>query len=208
MDEDSTYPVSMYWRYAWRERVKAKLFSLWRAIPTVLLAIAQFVWKRNPQTPYRDLWILLAIIVAVYFGLFVIESVWKLVVMTPPQIYGEQVDAIGEALAKASYLERELRGPQISPQEQRRRELVAGKIKELGLTGRKILRCIEDHGELRDIALAAEFNFSDTSLNGFFGRAVPGGLILFNDHKIRLNPELKSAIQFVLNSEYKEELSA
>jgi hypothetical protein len=78
------------------------------------------------------MWIASAIIIAVYLGLFIFESLWKFGVLTPPKIYGEQCEVVSELTAKNSWLETELREPQISPQEQRRRQLVSARIKELG----------------------------------------------------------------------------
>jgi hypothetical protein len=205
MIEESNHNPRLYWRYARRNRTKAKFFSLYRAIPSLFIAVFQFIWLRKGHAT-KELLIAIATICGVYLGLFILESLWNLVVLTPPRIYAEQIDVIGDLTAKNSFLEEELRSPQISPEEQRRRELVSGKIKELGEIGRKILRCIEDHGEIRSMALSAEYNFDDAALNSFFQRAIPASLILYDNHKVSLNPEFKSAIQFVLTSEYGQEL--
>jgi hypothetical protein len=203
--EEGEYPPRMYWRYAWRERVKAKLFSPYRAIPSVLALAAQFIAKHKAHTPFTEMWIAIAIVVAVYLGIFVFESLWSLAILTPPKIYGAQVDVIGELAGKTSRLEAELREPPVSPLEQQRRQLVSKKVKELGEVGRKVLRCIEDHGQIKSPALIAEYLFSEMAIKSFLERAIPNELVVYENHTIRINPELKTAIEFVLVSEYAHE---
>ena len=182
--------------------MKAKFFSPYRAIPTLAASIIQFVWKHKANTPFKEMWIAVAIIVGVYLALFVLESAWKFIVLTPPKIYAQQIEVIQEHIGKLGALEEAQREPQISPQEQRRRELVSPRIRELGEVGRHILRCVTDHGEIRLLALSAEYNFGQAALNGFLQRAIPSGLVMHGNGQLRLNPELKPAIEFVLASEY------
>jgi hypothetical protein len=204
MAED--YPPRMYWHYARRNRVKAKFYSPYRAIPAVLVLSVQFIWKHKSHTPFTEMWIAIAIIIFAYLAIFILESLWNFTVLTPPKIYGEQVDIIGELTAQNSFLESKLRGPTISPQEQRRRELVSEKMKGLGEVGRNILRCIHDQGEVHALALEAEHSFNSLALNNFFAKAVPGGLILYQNHIVRIKPELKSALEFVLSTDYDKDL--
>lgn len=205
MGEEINYPLRMYWHYAWRNRVKAQFFSPYRAIPTVAAFIAQFVWKHKAHTSFTEMWIALGIIVAVYLMLFALESLWKFVASTPPKIYGEQIEVIQEYIGKLGALEEARREPEISPQEQRRRQLVSARIRELGEVGRHILHCIADHGEIKVLALSAEYDFGDAALNGFFQRAIPDALVMQGNGSVSLNPTLKPAIEFVLASEYKRD---
>jgi hypothetical protein len=62
------------------------------------------------------------------------------------------------------------------------------------------------HGEMKAVALSAEYDFGDMALNSFFQSAVPDALVLYVDHRVRVNPELKPAIDFVFASEYEKEL--
>lgn len=205
MDQESKTPVLMYWRYAWRNRIKARFFSPYRAIPTVAASVLQFLWRHKAHTPFTEMWITVAIVVAVYLALFILESLWKFAVLTPPKIYDEQIEVIQNCMGQIGALEEAQREPQISPQEQRRRELVSPRIRELGEVGRHILRCIADHGEIRLLALHAEYNFGEATLNGFLQRAIPSSLVMHGNGNIRLNPELKPAIEFVLASEYSKD---
>ncbi len=202
MNQESNYPPRMYWREAWQNRVKARFFSPYRAIPTVAASILQFVWKHNANTPFKEMWIAVAIIVGVYLTLFILESLWKLTVLTPPKIYDEQIQVIQEYIGKLGALEEAQRVPQISPQEQRRRQLVSARIRELGEIGRHILRCVADHGEIKVLALNAEYDFGEAALNGFLQRAIPGALVMHENGQLSLNPELKPAIEFVLASDF------
>ena len=205
MNEESNYPPRIHWREAWQNRVKAKFFSPYRAIPTVAASIIQFVWKHQANTPFKEMWIAAAIIVGVYLALFVLESAWKFIVLTPPEIYAEQLEVIQEYIGKLGALEEAQREPQSSPQEQRRRQLVSARIRELGEIGRHILRCVADHGEIKVLALNAEYDFGEAALNGFLQRAIPGALVMHDNGQLRLNPELQSAIEFVLASEYSKD---
>lgn len=154
MEEESNYPPRLYWHYIWRNRLKAKAFSLYRAIPAVLSFVAQFIWKHKPRTPFTEMWVATAIILAVYFGLFALESLRNAIVLTPPKIYAQQIDVIGELRAKNSALERELREPQVSPQEQRKRKAVHEMLESLGAVSFPILQTILDHGEITHLNLA------------------------------------------------------
>jgi len=153
-----------------------------------------------------ELVITVSAILVVYAVIFGIETLWRFVVSTPVNIYAQQVDRIGELTAKNSFLEHELKEPSVTAQEQRRREMVSEKVKTLGEFGRKILRCIDDQGEVNALSLHAEYNFSEVMLNNFFAKAVPTGLILYQNHVVRIKPELKSALDFVLSNEYDKDL--
>lgn len=104
-EESSNYPPRMYWREVWRSRVKAKFYSLYRAIPPVAASITQFVWKHKTQTPFTEMWIAAGIIVVVYLVLFALESFWRFAVSTPPKIYGEQIAVIQEYIGQIGALE-------------------------------------------------------------------------------------------------------
>lgn len=97
MSEDSPKSsIWVYWCCAWPERERVQFFRLYRLIPAVLTPLAQFIWKRPAQASLSDLWMALLIIVAVYLGLFLIESGWRFVVLTPPKIHEEQTRIIGD----------------------------------------------------------------------------------------------------------------
>ena len=203
MAEEGKYSPRMYWHYARRERVKAKFFAPYRALPALLVSIAQFWWKHKAHTAFTEMWITIAIIVSVYLGIFMFESLWGFTVLTPPKIYQEQIELIADLMGKNSFLEDRLRGPQVSSQEKRRRESVSEIIKGLEQIGREMLRYIDDHGEVRNLALISRFN--DVAVHAFVNKTVPAGLVLYADHKMRINPELKSALEFVLDSEYSQQ---
>jgi hypothetical protein len=200
MEEESNYPPRLYWHYIRRNRVKAKFFSLYRAIPAVLSFMAQFIWKHKPRTPFTEMWIAIAIIVAVYFGLFALESLWNTIVLTPPRIYAQQIDVIGELKAKNSILERELREPQVSPQEQRKREAVR-EMAQFSDAGREIIRFILDNGDTPLTTLRYDR----------FGKGIyetiqmAKNLNLVQERTsekktiLTINPEFKAALAFVLN---------
>jgi len=61
----------MYWRYVWRNRVKAKFFNPYRAIPSVVTFVLVFIWKHNAnKTPFTEMWVTVTVTVGVYLGLY------------------------------------------------------------------------------------------------------------------------------------------
>jgi hypothetical protein len=203
MDEDTSYPPRMYWRYIFRHRPKTRFFSPYRLIPPLLTAVLQFLWLRRNR-PVSELEIIAGTICVVYSGLFLLESLWKIIFIAPAKIYAEQIDLIAELNAKVSFLEGELRQPPVPSQEQRRRELVSTEVRKLEEPGRKILRYIHDQGRVDALALRTGSQFNPLVLNAVISRALAGGLILYQNHVITIKPELKPALEFVLSSEYEE----
>src|ERR1700675_268215 len=202
--ERSDYSPRMYWRYVVRQRSKAKFFSFYRVIPPLIIAVIQFLWLRRNR-PIIELAIIAGTIFAVYFVLFAVENIWNIIAITPPKIYAEQVDLIGELGARNSFLEAELRSPPTPPQEQRRRSFVSGELKKLGEVDRKILRYIHDQGQVSAMALKVDSHFNEIAVNNLVSRVLPAGLILYQNHVISIKPELQSALEFVLSAEYDEE---
>jgi len=147
------------------------------------------------------MWIALAIIVSVYLGLFILESLWKFVLLTPPKIYGEQIEVIQEYIGRNAALEKELREPAVSPEEERKRRLVAGKIKNHSVEAKKVLRCIMDHGTINSFALQAEVGFSEIAVNEAVIDGIAGSLILSIGNELSINPAFASALDYLLTSE-------
>ena len=198
MDNKSEWPS--YWQKAWRERPPARLFSLYRAVPGVLVATAQFIWKHKTHSPFTDMWIVIAIIVSVYLGLFMLETIWNCVSISPVRIHSRQSETISAFAKENELLKLEQAIPEVSPQERRRRDIVSAEAKKLGEIGRKILRYLDDHGQVH--AMSLDENFGDIAVRDFVAKAMPSGLISYRDHRVDIKPELKPAIEFVLSSEY------
>ena len=150
MPEEDGNPWRMYWRYVWRHRVKPKFFSLYRAIPAVLVCILQFLWRRTAQTSFAEMRISLAIIVGVYLGLFLLDALWSFIVLTPPQIYGEQIGVIQDWIGRCGALERET---VVSPTEQRRREQVQMAWQQFTTEEKNVVRFVFDKGEVNAATL-------------------------------------------------------
>jgi len=189
---------------AWQERPRAKAFSLYRGIPSVLASAIQFIWKHKTHTPFTDMWIAIAIIVAVYLILSTLEAIRNYVVISPVNLYSRQSETIDALTKEIAGLKQKQAVPEVSAQERRRRNLVSEEVTKLGEIGRKILRYIHDRGEIHDIALDGDFN--EMAVKNFVARALPSGLIVYRDHKISIKPELESAVEFIFSSEYSQDL--
>jgi hypothetical protein len=190
---------------AWRDRPHAKLFSLPRAIPSVLASAAQFIWKHKAHSPFTDMWIAIGIIMAVYLVLSTLEAIRNFVVISPVNIYSRQSAKITALSNENETLKRTPAIPEITAQEQRRRVLVSAEMKKLGNAGRKILRQIEDHGSLSVIGAKLDRQFGEDAVSAFLAVAIQGGIISYVNHVMSIKPELQLAVEFVFSSEYSQE---
>jgi hypothetical protein len=219
MDESPQYPARMYWRYAWRQRVKPKLFSPVRAVPSLLVAAAQFVWRYKAHTPFTELWVSGAIIIGAYVLLSALEGFWKLVVFTPPRIYAEQIEVIGNLHGEKACLERELEKPRISSTEQRRRDQVRESLQRFSREEQAVVRYILDHGEVtQHILLGEGAGFDHNIAESAVREGLKHDLIrrdatvpdsaswLAEKYHLRtltywVNPSLKEALEFVFSEQ-------
>jgi hypothetical protein len=199
MSEEGSYSPRLYWRYLWRNRPKAKVFSFYRAVPSLLIASIQFLWFHGKR-PMKELWIIGGTICGVYLVLLTLENLWNFIVLAPVRIYAEQIALIGDLTAKNSFLESQLRVPKLSPQEQRRRDLVSHQVKNLTEVERKLLRHLCDDGRTHSFTLFQ--NHNELVVNNFIAKTVPTGLVLYDAHFLSVKPELASAIEFVLSQEH------
>ena len=197
-------------RYAWRERVKTKFFNPYRAVPSLLISAAQFVWKRQPKTSFTELWIVLSITVAAYLILFVLESLWRFVVLTPPKIYREQTEVIGDLHGQVSAFQE----PEISPTEQRRRDQVQAWWQSLTRDEKAVVQFIYDRGDT-DAMTFNESGLNGDALRSAVQKTLKWGLILYRREKIPVaspylpnvnetywvNPQLRDALEFVLSQQ-------
>lgn len=210
MQEDQPKtPAWMYWRYAWRERDRVQFFRLYRLIPAILTPFAQFIWKRPAQASFSDLWMALAITVAVYLGLFIIETGWRFVAFTPPKIYDEQTRIIGDLHGQISAFQDE---PDVSPTEQRRRDQVREQWRGFTPEEKVVLQFIHDKGEVN----TANLREADLGLQALYDALQKGlkcGLIIqrrdtesltsrwggISVDVFWINPSLREALEFVIS---------
>jgi len=199
----------MYWLEVRRHRVKPKFFSLYRAIPGILVSIVQFLWRRTAQTPPTEMWISLAIIAGVYLGVFLLEALWSFIVLTPPRIYGEQLGVIQDCIGRCAALERETA---VSPTEQRRREQVQKDWQQFTPEEKDVVRFVFDKGEV-NAATLRESGFDQRILyDALAQKGTKCGLIMHRRDteppvgpwgggvmdSFWVNPSLKDALEFVL----------
>jgi hypothetical protein len=209
MPEEGGNPRRIYWRYVWRYRVKPKFFSLYRAIPAVLVSILQFLWRRTAQTSFAEMWISLAIIVGVYIGLFLLDALWSFIVLTPPQIYGEQIGVIQDWIGRCGALERETA---VSPTEQRRREQVQKAWQQFTTEEKDVVRFVFDKGEVNAATLRESCFDQRILYDALTQKGMKCGLIMYRRDteppvgpwgggvmdSFWVNPTLKDALEFVL----------
>jgi hypothetical protein len=189
-----------YWQHVWHGRPPVKLFSIYRAIPSVFVSAGQLLWKHKAHSPFTDLWVATAIILAVYLGLYALETIRNFVVVSPVVIHSRQCETITLLTRENENLRQRLAVPEVPSQERRRRELVSKEVGALGKTGREILRYIHDQGQVNALALRMESQFDDKAVGDFTAKAMRAGLILYENHVMRIKPELKTALEFVFSS--------
>lgn len=103
------------------------------------------------------MWIAIGIIVGVYLVLYAFESLWSFAVISPANLHAKQAETISDLTEQNSKLH-EAAYPKISLEEERRRNIVAGRMKGLTEQSKKVLRYIMDHGSVQYMTLAMEFN--------------------------------------------------
>lgn len=146
--------------------------------------------------PMREAFILSAIGCAVYMVLYILESLWNFVALTPSKLHEEQEATI-------SQLEHEIKTlkPEISPEEMRKRQMVYGILEKLGTASFAVLQTVLDHGEIKYLTLASMRLESSTyqivrqarSLNLVHEYPATDGKPI-----LMINPEFRSALAFVL----------
>ncbi len=55
-------------------------------------------------------------------------------------------------------------------------------------------------------AIAMKLKFGEMAVSNFIARAIPTGLISYENHVMSIKPELTKAVEFVLSSEYDQDL--
>lgn len=193
-----------YWRMAWEKRPPSQFFTPYRAIPSVVAAACAFLVKYHKDRCAfpLDMWIAIGIIVGVYLVLYAIESLWSFAVISPVNLHTEQTKTISDLTEQNSKL-RELACPKVTPDEERRRQIVLEKINRLNRTEKQMLRYIMDCQPINPIALAVEKRFNPPDVQ----KALASGS-LFLTHLIArigddwsIKSEFRSALDFVLRSE-------
>jgi hypothetical protein len=146
MDRKEKTQWASYWKLAWKERPRVKSFSVFRAIPSILVSIAQFAWKHNTRSSLTEMWIAIAIIIAVYLVLSTLEAIRNFVVISPVKIHSQQSETIAELNGENTKLKATLSSPEWS-QEQRKRDAVREMLARFSDAGKEIIRFILDNGD-------------------------------------------------------------
>jgi hypothetical protein len=146
------------------------------------------------------MWIAIAIIVGVYLILYAAESLWSCVVVSPTNLHAEQLAVITELTEENAQL-RNVAYPEVSPEEQRKRKLVAEKIKRLNLNAKRVLRYIMDHGIIRGTTLDLESGFEERDINSAVVEGTATGLLVSIGDSFTVKSQFNSALDFLLTSE-------
>jgi hypothetical protein len=89
--------------------------------------------------------------------------------------------------------------PKVSPEEERKRKLVADKLKHFNQKSKRVMRYILDCGTVHEMGVYSECGAPEA--NDALGEGKLSSLLIFNHKMIEINPALKSALDFVLKSE-------
>ncbi len=162
------------------------------SVPLSAFALRLMLRGRTQLSGWQDaaLFLLFGFVVS-WVGTYFIN-----VLRVPHLLYEEQRRKIAELTASNLALS----GPTNTPQEQRRREFVAGITRRLTPKGLEILRYINDLGKIQRMSLTHAAGFSDQEVSHFGAVCFPVSLVReAGPGMIEINPELKSAIDFVLD---------
>ena len=141
--------------------------------------------------------------VTVYVLCYMVDFLWKLLVLAPEYIYGEQNLALVARGAEIRDLRTKL-APQITPLEQSRRDRVAEKLQSAPPEDLFVLKHVLTHGETRPAHIRSA-DFSQEAVNAAIQRACyqsnllkPTGTAMGWPLTVVINPELMDALSFHL----------
>jgi uncharacterized membrane protein len=206
----------LYWREAWQKRPPTKLFSLYRAVPSVIVSLVQFLRQAKPQRSFHELWLVTGIILGVYLALFVVETIWNFVIVSPARLHTERCSVIANQAVVNNRLQKELTTPAVSAQEQRQRKRASDLLKDFSKEERLVFQYLLDHGETgcRNLESSGldRIAFAEATRKGFNCSLLdrreiePHGELarwmsrLRWEQRFSINPQLESALKFVLEN--------
>jgi hypothetical protein len=164
-----------YWRRAWKAKPPTSKFSLYRAIPSVLIVIIQIVFRA--QRSIKEMFATTLIIVAVYIVLYALETVWNFVSLAPVRL---------DQLAQQSVDKQN-----VGPLEQQRQYLVAQRMEELTIPQQDAVHYILLHGETSVQNLRQSLGITYSELKPIIQKS----LIREDDRVCFINPELHNALE-------------
>lgn len=204
----------------WRSTPHPKLFPLSRLLVSIVLSgsqsgftVLRHRWNPNVPLPHVGVEMFWFIVVAiiVYMVIYALEWSWNYVALAPMIVDSDTQTKLKQRADEIATLTKENEGlkqkqtvPELSPQEQRRRDFASVEIQKLGEVGRTFLRYIGDQGHVN--AIAMKLKFGEMAVSNFIARAIPTGLISYENHVMSIKPELTKAVEFVLSSEYDQDL--
>ena len=133
-----------YWERAraWA-KAETKTFSLVKALPSVMIAILQYLF--TGRSTGTQMLVSIALAIGTYMVLLSCEYAWKLLVLGPVAIDAQRATEAEGLRQKIKALT-----PTISPLEQNRRGLVAKKLAEIDEpfrdVAKTVLRLLIEHG--------------------------------------------------------------
>ena len=199
-----------YWREVWQKRSPTKLFSLYRAIPSVVISSFQFLRQpKLPPRPLHELGVIVGTILGVYLALYVLETAWHFIA-TPSRLHAEQGSVIAD-------LQEQLAQPRVSAQEERQRKRVSEILKDFSTDEKFVLRYVLDHGETGYGNLEGsgmeKTAFAEATRKGVICQLLvsrevePHGKLaqmaggLMWERRCTVNPLLESALKFALEQQ-------
>ena len=96
---------------------------------------------------------------------------------------------------------KELAYPKVQPEEKKRRNMAAQKIKGASQQSKKILRCILDHGKILVPVLVSECGFTHEDIYRAIQDTTQNGLLFSDRETVWVNDEFKSALDYLLRLE-------
>ena len=159
----------------------------------------------------KELLEIIGTICCVYFGMFALESLWQVVVVTPAKIYGAQVATVGELTARNSALQNEMKKPQVSPKEKHRIGTVKEKLESFSVGEKEVIRYILVQGSLTSQTLPHS-GLDGNCVGQALRKGTQTGLLVQSSdapskrtidqmmaaYEWRINPDFESALATVL----------
>jgi hypothetical protein len=188
-----------YWRLAWKKRPRTKTLSLWKAIPSVAVAVVQFLLFRSNR-PIKEMWIIILIIVAVYLLLSALAGLRNFVVISPVDLHREQAQAISKLTDENNDLRAALETPKVSAEEARNRKMVQESLASFRKEEKEVLQLVLDRGGYVNWNEIGKAGIARETVNSALHQAQAQGLMEYNEfQKLPFRTAILEALRYCLD---------
>ena len=178
-------------------------------IAALQFAASRLLASGTPR-PLKEMWIAILVIVGVYLVIYAFELSWNVVAVSPVMLdqrghqeRDEMAETIRQLKAERDQLDQRLTEPKITPQEERRRQHVRGKLHDFTMDERHVVRHILDHGEI-SLSVLMRLAVDPKAIQNARRKGRESGLLIermdqmAGERWLSVKLEFQAALEFVL----------